>query len=150
MRTVDYQKQERSHRKAASHEHYSTARGLAELHLAQNHDVHLLARHKLKEKEELDGSVFPQDVQDFARRYYHKKKGLLLVNPNGILCVQYVPQQRPMHMRPSMIVMPKLYQYEIVYRAHNEMGNQGVRKVLARHQERHTRSGIKRDVVNSI
>ena len=132
------------------HEHQSTMRGLKDLHLAQNRDVHLLALKKLMKNEPLDDTLFPEDVQDFAKRYYHQKKDLLFLNQNDILCVNYIPQQRAMHVRPCMIVMPQLYQHEILYRAHDESGHQGVGKVLARIQERHTWPGIKRDVVNHI
>ena len=132
------------------HEHQSTMRGLKDLHLAQNRDVHLLALKKLMKNEPLDDTLFPEDVQDFAKRYYHQKKDLLFLNQNDILCVNYIPQQRAIHVRPCMIVMPQLYQHEILYRAHDESGHQGVGKVLARIQERHTWPGIKRDVVNHI
>ena len=132
------------------HEHQSTMRGLKDLHLAQNRDVHLLALKKLMKNEPLDDTLFPEDVQDFAKRYYHQKKDLLFLNQNDILCVNYIPQQRAMHVRPCMIVMPQLYQHEILYRAHDESGHQGVGNVLARIQERHTWPGIKRDVVNHI
>ena len=132
------------------HEHQSTMRGLKDLHLAQNRDLHLLALKKLMKNEPLDDALFPEDVQDFAKRYFHQKKDLLFLNQNDILCVNYIPQQRAMHVRPCMIVMPQLYQHEILYRAHDESGHQGVGKVLARIQERHTWPGIKRDVVNHI
>ena len=132
------------------HEHQSTMRGLKDLHLAQNRDVHLLALKKLMKNEPLDDTLFPENVQDFAKRYYHQKKDLLFLNQNDILCVNYIPQQRAMHVRPCMIVMPQLYQHEILYRAHDESGHQGVGKVLARIQERHTWPGIKRDVVKHI
>ena len=132
------------------HEHQSTMRGLKDLHLAQNRDVHLLALKKLMKNEPLDDALFPEDVQDFAKRYFHQKKDLLFLNQNDILCVNYIPQQRAMHVRPCMIVMPQLYQHEILYRALDESGHQGVGKVLARIQERHTWPGIKRDVVNHI
>ena len=132
------------------HEHQSTMRGLKDLHLAQNRDVHLLALKKLMKNEPLEDTLFPEDVQDFAKRYFHQKKDLLFLNQNDILCVNYIPQQRAMLIRPCMIVMPQLYQHEILYRAHDESGHQGVGKVLTRIQERHTWPGIKRDVVNHI
>ena len=131
-------------------EHFLTKRGLKDLHLAQSRDVHLLALRKLMKGEPLEDAIFPEDVQDFARRYFHQKKDLLFLNPDDILCVNYVPQQRALHVRPCMIVMPQLYQHEILYRAHDESGHQGVGKVLARVQERHTWPGIKRDIVNHI
>ena len=56
------------------HEHQSTMRGLKDLHLAQNRDVHLLALKKLMKNEPLEDTLFPEDVQDFAKRYFHQKK----------------------------------------------------------------------------
>ena len=132
------------------HEHYLTKSGLKDQRLAQHRDVHLLALKKLMRDESLEDTIFPEDVQIFARRYFHQKKDLLFLNPDDILCVNYVLQQRALHVRPCMIVMPQLYQHEILYRAHDESGHQGVGKVLARVQERHTWPGIKRDIVNHI
>ena len=45
-----------------------------------------------------------------------------------------------------MIIMPQLYQHEILFRAHDAMGHQGIAKVVSRIQERHTWSGIRRSV----
>ena len=45
-----------------------------------------------------------------------------------------------------MIVMPQLYQHEIFFRAHDDMGNQGISKVVARIQESHTWPGLLRCV----
>ena len=60
-----------------------------------------------------------------------------------MLCVKYPPAQRPLHERPCMIVMPQLYQHEILFRGHDAMGHQGIGKVVARIQERHTWPGIR-------
>ena len=51
---------------------------------AQNMDVHLLAWKKLMKNEPLDDNLFPEDVQDFVKRYYHQKKDLLFLNKNDI------------------------------------------------------------------
>ena len=48
--------------------------------------------------ETLEDTVFPEDVQDFAKRYYHQKKDLCFLNRDGILCVNYVPEQRALHV----------------------------------------------------
>ena len=45
-----------------------------------------------------------------------------------------------------MIVMPQLYQHEILFKAHDAMGHQGIAKVLARIQERHTWPGKRRTI----
>ena len=33
-----------------------------------------------------DDLVFPEDVQDFAKRYCHQKKDLLFLNPHDSVC----------------------------------------------------------------
>ena len=45
-----------------------------------------------------------------------------------------------------MIIMPQFYQHEILFRAHDAMGHQGITKVVARIQERHTWPAIRRSV----
>ena len=47
-------------------------------------------------------------------------------------------------------VMPQLYQHEILLRAHDAIGHQGIAKVLARTQERHTWPGICRSVGENV
>ena len=58
------------------------------------------------------------------------------------LCLKYLKNQRALPTRPCMIIMPQLYQHEILFKAHEAMGHQGTAKVLARIQERHTWPGI--------
>ena len=130
------------------HEHQPTQRGLKDLRLAQNRDVHLPALKSLINEEPLDDTLVTEDDQDFANRYYHQKKDLLFIIADDILCVHYILQQRAMHVRPSMIVVLQLYQHEILYRAHYKSGHQVVGKVLTRIQEKQTWPGIKRDVEN--
>ena len=127
-------------------EHAHTVHGIKDLVLAPNRDVHVLALKKLVNGEAIDQDIFPEDVRAFARNYFKQKKELLFLNSNGILCTKYPPSQRPLHERPCMIVMPQLYQHEILFRAHDAMGHQGISKVVARIQERHTWPGIRRTV----
>ena len=76
----------------------------------------------------------------FARNCFNRKKELPYLNSNGVLCAKYPPK------RPSMIVMHQLYQHEILFRAHDAMGHQGISEVIARIQERQTWPGICRYV----
>ena len=128
------------------HEHTHTIHGIKVLLLAQNRDVHVLVLKKLVNGETIDQDIFPEDVRAFARNYFKQKKELLFLNSNCVLCVKYPPAQCPLHERPCMIVMPQLYQHEILFRAHDAMGHQGIGKVVARIQERHTWPGIRRTV----
>ena len=45
-----------------------------------------------------------------------------------------------------MIVMPQLYQHEIMFSAQDAIGHHGISKVVARIQERHAWPGIRRTV----
>ena len=128
------------------HEHAHTVHEIKDLVLAQNRDMHVLALKKLVLNESIDHDIFPENVREFARNYYRQKKDLLFINKNDILCVRYSPNQRPLHERPCMIIMPQLYQHEILFRAHDAMGHQGISKMVARIQERHTWPGIRRSV----
>ena len=128
------------------HEYAHTVHGIKDLVLAQNRDVHVLSLKKLVNGENIDQDIFPDDVRAFARNYFKQKKDLLFLNSNGVLCAKYPPPQRPLHERPCMIVMSQLYQHEILFQAHDAMGHQGISKVVARIQERHTWPGIRRTV----
>ena len=66
-------------------DHHLTKCGLKDLHLPQNRDVHLLVLKKLMKTEPLEDPVFHDQVQHFAKRYYHQKKDLLFLNPDDIL-----------------------------------------------------------------
>ena len=89
------------------HEHAHTVHGIKGLVLAQNRYVHVLKLKKLVLSESIDHDIFPENVREFARNYFRRKKDLLFINKNGVLCVQYSPTQRPLHERPCMIVMPQ-------------------------------------------
>ena len=128
------------------HEYTHTVHGIKDLVLAQNRDVHVLALKKLVQCESIDNDVFPENVREFARNYFRQKKDLLFINKNDVLCVQYSHTERPLHERPCMIIMPQLYQQEILFRAHDAMGHQGISKVVARIQERYTWPCIRRSV----
>ena len=119
------------------HEYAHTVHGIKDLVLAQNRDMHVLALKKLVLSESIDHDIFPENVREFARNYYRQKKDLLFINKNDVLCVRYSPNQRPLHERPCMIIMPQLYQHEILFRAHDVMGHfhtwPGIRRSVGRY-----------------
>ena len=97
-------------------------------------------------KESLKNEAFPENVRVFAKNYYKQKKDLLLIKAKGILCVKYPKNQRVLHTRPCVIIMPRLYQHEILFKAHEAMCHQGFAKVISRIQERHTWPGIRKTI----
>ena len=132
------------------HEHTHTVHGIKDLVLAQNRDVHVLALKRLVHGEGISQDIFPEDVCTFARNYFKQKKELLFLNSNGVLCVKYPLSQRPLHEPSCKVLMPQLYQHEILFRAHDAMGHQGISKVVTRIQRRHTWPGIRRTVGEDV
>ena len=128
------------------HERAHTVHGLKDVVLAQNRDVHVLALQKFVSNKNIDHDIIPGDVCAFARTCFKQKTNLLFLNSNGVLCAKYPHSQGSLDERPCMIVMPQLYQHEILFRAHDAMGHQGISKVIARIQERHTWLGLRRTV----
>ena len=101
------------------HEHHLNKHGLRDLHLAQNRDMHLLALRKLMKNEHLESCISRRSTR-LRRTNYHQKKDSLFLNPDDKLCVNYVHQQRALHVRPCIIVMPQIFQHESSHRAHDE------------------------------
>ena len=113
------------------HENAHNVHGIKDLVPAQNRDVYVLALKKLVNGKCIHQDIFPEDVRAFARNYFKQKKELLFLSSNGVLCVKDPSQQRPLHEQPCMIVMPQLYQHEILFRAHKAMGHQGISEIVA-------------------
>ena len=84
----------------------------------------------------------PKTIQEGIRAYFRQAKDRLYVNGQGILCLRRRPADRNRFFNHSMIIMPQLYQAEILCRTHDEMGHQGVNKVVARIQQRHDWMGL--------
>ena len=125
------------------HELTHTVYGIRDLVRAQKSDVHVLVLEKLVNNEDIDQDFFPEDVRTFARIYFKQKKDLLFVNSNGVLRARYPPSQCLLHERPCKIVMPQLYQHEILFRACDAFGHLGISIIVARLQERHIWPGIR-------
>ena len=66
---------------SALHEHISTVHGLADLRLAQIRDTHLLATKRLMNNETHPESLFPQNVREFARKYFQQKNSSIVHEP---------------------------------------------------------------------
>ena len=75
-----------------------------------------------------------------------KRKKVFCSSTKTELRVRDTPSHCLLHERPCLIVMPHLYQKEILFRAHDSVGHQGIIKVVARIPVRQKCSGIRRSV----
>ena len=72
-----------------------------------------------------------------------KRKGLLYLNKDGIDACKRKEDDKVLY-KYILIVLPQLYQTELLFRSHNQMGHQGVDKVYNRIQKRFEWPGSKK------
>ena len=120
---------------------------LEELKRAQDMDlvVSSLKRLMKRPKGKLTGIL--KELREGIQACFRQAKDRLFLNGQGILCLRRSPADRNRFHNHAMIMLPQVYQGEILYRTHNEMGHQGVNKVVARIQQRHDWLGLQ-TVVN--
>ena len=82
------------------------------------------------------------------RQYFMQKEGRLYLNKDKIVACKRREEDKVLY-KYNAIVLPQLYQAEILFRSHDQMGHQGIDKVYQRilkrfewpGKKRHARSG---------
>ena len=77
------------------HEHANTVHGIKDLLLAQNRDVHVLAKTRWWHKNQLTITFFPKTCARSHVTILSRKQNILFINKNGVFFLKYPPQQRP-------------------------------------------------------
>ena len=65
------------------------------------------------------------------RQYFMQKEGRLYLNKDGISAYKRREEDRVLY-KYNAIVLPQLYQTELLFRSHDQMGHQGIDKVYQR------------------
>ena len=115
---------------------------IADFRQAQSMDIVIGTLKRLMKNPKGNLSNVPKSLREGIKAYFRQAKDRLYVNGQGILCLRRRPADRNRFSNHSMILMPQVYQAEILYQTHNEMGHQGVNKVVARIQQRHDWMGL--------
>ena len=76
-----------------------------------------------------------------------KRKDLLYLNKDGIVACKRKEEDKVLYKYNS-IVLPQIYQTELLFRSHDQMGHQGVDKVYNRIQKRFEWPGLKKACEN--
>ena len=92
-----------------------------------------------KEMKELEVQV-DADVRKIVTEFYNQWKDQLYLNSQGILCCRRKPSEKIYDH--NAIVLPQFYHAEMLYRAHDDQGHQGVDKVFARIRQRFIWPGV--------
>ena len=77
------------------------------------------------------------------KQFYQKRNDLLYLNKDGVVACKRKEEDKVLY-KYSSIVLPQLYQTELLFRSHDQMGHQGVDKVYNRIQKRFEWPGLKK------
>ena len=80
----------------------------------------------IKEKGELE-----EDSYRILSQFYKEKKDLLYHTAGGLVACKRRDEEKILH-KHNLIILPQLYQTEVLFRSHDQMGHQGTDKVQQR------------------
>ena len=72
-----------------------------------------------------------EDSYRTLRQYFMQKEGWLYLNNDGIVACKRKEEDKVLY-KYNAIVLPQLYQTELIFRSHDQMGHQGIDKVYHR------------------
>ena len=78
-----------------------------------------------------DKGDLEEDSYRILRQYFMQKKGSLYLNKDGIVSCKRREEDMFLY-KYNAIVLPQLYQTELFFRSHDQMGHQGINKVYKR------------------
>ena len=80
----------------------------------------------VKEKGELE-----EDSYKILSQFYKEKRDLLYHTAEGVVACKRRDEEKILH-KHNLIILPQLYQTEVLFRSHDQMGHQGIDKVQQR------------------
>ena len=90
-----------------------------------------------------DKGDLEEDSYRILRQYFMQKEGRLYLNKDGIVACKRREEDRVLY-KNNAIVLPHLYQTELLFRSHDQMGHQGIDKVYQRILKRFEWPGLKK------
>ena len=112
-------------------EHVKARFRLSYLIRAQKNDkmtvnISKLIRTGANEKGDLEG-----DTYKILSQLYKERRDLLYHTSDGVVACRRKNEEKISH-KHNLIILPQLYQTEVLFRSHDQMGHQGIDKVLQR------------------
>ena len=90
-----------------------------------------------------DKGDLEEDSYRILRQYFMQKEGRLYSNKEGIVACKRREEDKVLY-KYNAIVFPQLYQTELLFRSHDQMGHQGIDKVYQRILKRFEWPGMKK------
>ena len=107
---------------------------LSDLLRAQRNDRMTSSLKRWIENGAPDKGDLEEDSYKILKQFYLKRNDLLYLNKDGIVVGKRKEKDKVLYKYNS-IVLPQLYQTELLFRSHDQMGHQGVDKVYNRIQK---------------
>ena len=108
---------------------------LSDLLRAQRNDRITSSLKKSIENRAPDKGDLEEDSYKILKQFYLKRIDLLYLNKDGIVAFKRKEEDKVLYKYNSR-VLPQLYQTELLFRSHDQMGHQGVDKVYNKIQKR--------------
>ena len=122
---------------------------LSDLLRAQRNDRMTSNLKRWIEKRAPDKGDLEEDSYRILRRYFIQKEGRLNLNKDGIVACKRREEDKVLY-KHNAIVLPQLYQTELLFRSHGQMGHQGIEKVYQRILKRFEWPGMKKACENWV
>ena len=90
-----------------------------------------------------DKGDMEEDSYRILRQYFTQKEGRLYLNKDGIVACKRREEDKVLY-KYNAIVLPQLYQTELLFRSHDQMDHQGIDKVYQRILKRFEWPGMKK------
>ena len=90
-----------------------------------------------------DKGDLEEDSYRILRQYFMQKEGRLYLNKDGIVACKRREEDKVLY-KYNAVVLPQLYQTELLFRSHDQMGHQGIDKVYQRILKRFEWPGVKK------
>ena len=90
-----------------------------------------------------DEGGLEEDSCRILRQYFMQKEGRSYLNKDGIVACKRREEDKVLY-RYNAIELPRLYQTELLFRSHDQMGRQGIDKVYQRILKRFEWPGMKK------
>ena len=92
----------------------------------------------VKEKRDLE-----EDSYKILSQFYKEKKDLLYQTADGVVAFRRKDEEKILH-KYNLIILPQLYQKEVLFRLHDQMGHQRIDKVQQRILHRFDWPGLRK------
>ena len=87
--------------------------------------------------------VLEADSCKILSQFYKERRDLLYHTADGVIACRRKDEEKIIH-RHNLIILPQLYQTEVLFRSHDQTKNQGIDKVQQRKLHRFDRPGLRR------